>query len=820
VLAGLASYANSFSGPFIYDDLVSILDNPSIRHLWPLGPVLSPPCDTRTVTGRPILNFSLAVSYRLAGKSVWGYHATNVAIHLINGLLLLGILRRSFDLPSLRSRYGHAVPGLTFAIALLWTVHPLQTESVTYISQRAESLAGMFYLLTLYCVIRGSQSTFRARWYSLAVGACLLGMGVKEVVVTAPLVILLYDRTFLEDSFRTILRKRWALYLGLFATWGFLLCLLSRTGPSILQKELGPIGIWPYARSQTGVILHYLRLSFWPHPLCLNYDWPVANTLGAIVPPALLVGLLLASTVWGLAKWRAWAFLGTSFFLILAPTSSVMPLPHLAFEHRMYLPLAAVLTLVIAGIYLAGRQLTSRGLISQRFCLLGGIGLMLTAAVVLGLLTFLRNGVYRTALSLWQDTVQQAPHNPYAHSDLGMALADAGRTAEAIEHYQEAIRLKPDYAPSYNNLGNALLNLGRTPEAIQQLEHALRLTPDYPSAHSNLGIALYSLARLPEALAHFEEASRLDPNNASIHSDLGNALHALGRIPEAIEHLELALRLKPDSATAHNNYGSVLASLGRFQEAIQHYQHALRIRPQYADAYYNQANTLLRMQRFSDAVENYEKALQITPDFPEAYNNLGITLTNLNRIPEAMEKYRQAIRVKPDYPEPYNNLGNALVLLGRIAEAREQFERAVQLDPRYADAQLRLMLALAETGQLPEAIQHGRQLVRLVPDESQAQRLVAWLMATHGPIDGLDPQEAVQLATRACDLTARRDSECLDTLAAAYAAASQFDKAIATAKEAWQLAQAAGQNAQAQNIHMRLQLYRDHKPYREPRKLN
>ena len=219
-------------------------------------------------------------------------------------------------------------------------------------------------------------------------GACFLGVAVKEPIVTAPVVVLLYDYTFLEDSFRKILRRRWGLYAGLFASWGLLVYLQAKTGLPVLEEQLGPIGFWGYMRSEPGVILYYLRLSLWPHPLCFSYEWPVADSLGAILPGALMVGLLGAMTVWGLWKRRGWGFLGAWFFLILAPTSSVMPLRQLAFEHRMYLSLAAVVALVVAGGYVVGQRLLCWGWMSRRTGLVTGMSLAVAMAGMMGYRTF------------------------------------------------------------------------------------------------------------------------------------------------------------------------------------------------------------------------------------------------------------------------------------------------------------------------------------------------------------------------------------------------------------------------------------------------
>ena len=710
VLAGLAAYANSFSGPFIYDDLPSIPNNPTLRHLWPMWQVLAPHANGRTVGGRPLLNLSFAVNCAIHGVNVRGYHATNLAIHLLNGLLLLGILRHTLQLPAMRPRFGRATLGLAFVTALLWTVHPLQTESVTYIVQRAESLAAMFYLLTLYAVIRGWESGGATRWYGVAVVACWLGAATKEIVATAPLVVLLYDRTFLSGSFREAMRRRWGVYLGLAASWGLLAGLIMPGEDWQPLQEVRPPDRWSYLRSQPAVILHYLRLSVWPYPLCLDYGWPIAKTLEAIVPATLVVIALLAATVKGVVARRGWGFLGAWFFLILAPTSSVVPLAQLAFEHRMYLPLAAVLTLLVAGIYLVAQQAAVAG----RIVRLGGLGLILLTATILGLLTFQRNAVYHDAIGIWQDTISKAPHNPQARNSLALLLTTAGRTAEAIE----------------------------------QLEEALRLQPDSVSAHNNLGFAL------------------------------GNS----GRLQECIQHYQEAVRLNPEHYAAHNNLGLALTRSGQLQEAIEHYQ----------------------------------RATQIQPDFASAYSNWGIALTTLGRANEAIPCYQQALRIQPNSAEVHSNLGNALINASRAQEAIEHYQQAMRLNPQYAEARFNLCVALAAAGHPRDAIEHGKQAARLLPNLPQAPRFVAWLLAIHEPSEGGDPKQAVELAEQACGPTNRRDPVCLDTLAAAYASAGRFNEAITTANEARRLAESLGHTALAQEIHMRLQLYRDHKPYREP----
>jgi hypothetical protein len=303
------------------------------------------------VTSRPIVTLSLALSYALDGMNVRGFHIVNLAIHILAGLLLYGIVRRMLEGEKLSARYGGAASWLAAAAAGIWLVHPLQTESVTYIIQRAESLMGLFYLLTLYCCIRGFEARHAARWFLAAVIACAFGMGSKEVMVTAPVLVLLYDRIFVAPTFGQIFRQRWGLYAGLFATWlvlGALLAAMRVEDQTVLVSDLTP---WRYAITQFEVIVHYLRLSFWPHPLVLDYLWPLADNIPSVLPWAIVVLMLVAATVWALLR-QAWAgFWGAWFFLVLAPTSTVVPIADAAFEHRMYLPLAAVAVLAVMGTY-------------------------------------------------------------------------------------------------------------------------------------------------------------------------------------------------------------------------------------------------------------------------------------------------------------------------------------------------------------------------------------------------------------------------------------------------------------------------------------
>ncbi len=700
VLAAMTVYANSFAGPFIFDDLLSIPQNPTLRNVFA---ALAPPGGGVTVTGRPILNLSFALNYALSGYHVWSYHALNLLIHALAGVALFGIIRRTLTGFGARGENqttssgfvsaGDATP-LAFAAALLWTVHPLQTESVTYIVQRAESLMGLFYLLTLYCFIRGAESGLLARagvavsaapapsapsprpggrihgrsgtWFALAFVSCLLGMGTKEVMVSAPLIVLLYDRTFIAGSFREAWRRRRRVHFALAATWIPLLALVLLAADRGGSAGFGVgVSFWSYAATQFQAVSHYLWLSVWPHPLIVDYGVKWVSSAWDVMPYAAFVTALVAATAVALVRRPALGFLGVCFFAILAPTSLVPIVRQTLAEHRMYLALAPVIVLITLALYAwLGRRVW-----------------MAAAAVAVGLggLSIERNTDYRSSAAIWHDTVVKRPGNAYAHNNYGNILAQSGQPENALIQYEDAIRLDPSYAEPQYNAGNALMQFGRLPEAIAHYEQALRLNPAMPDAQTALGNAFADSGRGAEAIAHYTQALRLDPNFVDAHDQLGIALAKAGQPTEAITQFQQALHINPARPDIQNNLGNVLRITGRTTEAMAHYDEALRIDPNFAQAHLNLGNALRDSDRLPEAIVQYEQALRIDPNQPEAHNNLGTVLLVTGHPREAIAHFQSALRLDPNLAQVHLNLAMALTSVGRSDEAAAQYDAARRL---------------------------------------------------------------------------------------------------------------------------------------------
>ena len=492
-------------------------------------------------------------------------------------------------------------------LALAWAIHPVQVATVHYIAQRTELLMGMFYLLTLYALCRALDGGRRG-WLGVAIAACALGMASKEVMVTAPVLVLLYDRAFGAGSWREALTRRRLFYAALAATWLLLLPTFSGLGQRAVGFDMG-IRWWQYALQETEALSTYLRLVVWPHPLVFDYGAAYFTRLLQAAPFAAVTATALAAVL--LAWWRspALGFGGLAFFVLLAPTSSVVPIVMQPIaESRLYLPLAA-------GLVALG---TMAHLSLGRRARVGGI-LMLLALLPP---TLHRVAIVGDSLQLAAETARQRPQNPRALSNLGQALMVANRLSAALPPLREAVRLDPGLEGPHVNLA-ALLNALEQP--AEALEHALiaeRIKPDAWFAHFHAGTALLKLGRVPEAVEQLRVEVALQPGFADAHNVLGAALYRLGQPAEAIPEFEAALRLNPRSAETQQNLASALTQLGRFDAAIALYREAQQMHPADQGIRTNLAIALTKAGRLEEAKREFQAVLRMQPDSPAALDGL------------------------------------------------------------------------------------------------------------------------------------------------------------------------------------------------------
>jgi tetratricopeptide (TPR) repeat protein len=440
------------------------------------------------------------------------------------------------------------------------------------------------------------------------------------------------------------LAATWLLLAGLVASAGW-----DRNGTSGFNVGITP---WAYWLTQFEAVTRYLWLSVWPHPLVFEYGTFWVNRSTEVALYALVVVVLAGAVLVALWRRPMPGFLGAWFFVILAPTSVMPGRIQMIVEHRMYLPLAAVMTLAAMGIHAAARR--------QSWVVFAAL------ALGLGMLTARRNEDYRSELTIWNDTVAKRPNNERAHNNLGVAWTHLpGRLDDAIAEFKAALRLKPDSVEAHNYLGLLWSHLpARLDDAIAQYQEALRLQPDFVAAHNNLGLAWAQMpGRLNDAIAQFEAALRLQPDYAEAHNNLGLAWAQMpGRLNDAAAQFEAALRLQPDYAAAHNNLGLAWAQMpGRMNDAIAQFETALRLQPDSAEAHYNLGNAWLQTPgRLNDAIAQYREALRLKPDFAPGWHNLGTSWFHLGNLAAAAAAFREEVRLSPNDPAARQALAAAL----------------------------------------------------------------------------------------------------------------------------------------------------------------
>ena len=716
-----AAYANSFRVPFIFDDASSILENPTL-HDWRTA--LFPPRDSGlTVSGRPLLNLSFAIDRALYGEHVAGYHATNLLIHALAGIALFGLVRRTLRLCTASSS-THNDDLFAALVSIIWVLHPLQTESVTYIVQRAESLVGLCYLFTFYAFARAIQSATHTRlWLTFSVVVCFAGMAAKEVMVSAPLLVHLYDRTFAAGSFRNAWRARRAFYLTLASSWLILTtCIVASGGRGGTVGTFDDITVVSYFLTQCQAIVHYLRLGLWPDPLVLDYGTRVVSGFGEVAGQFSLLTILAALTAYAVWKHPRIGFLGTTFFALLAPTSSFVPVnTQTMAEHRMYLPLAPVLILVSSLIWR----------MNVRVFMAVGV----SVSFFFGILTHRRNHDYRSATSIWEDTIAKAPNNARAYTSLGTLLAKAGDFVAAEPLLERALALAPQDPSAHLAYGNALIVLGRRDEGYGYYERALALKPDYHDALYNYGKNLLDEGRVADAITRLEQAVASKPAAVNAHYNLGNAYLAAGRYAYSVKEYSFVIENDPAAIDALNNRGIARAALGDTEAAIRDYQQALEHAPGEARTLINLGRTFAQAGRHAEAIEYFTQAVQNDPTLPQAHANLGLALSASGRATEAIAPWRKALQLGLDDPALHTRLAQTLLELGRADEAIRELASLVARHPDFVDARYVHANLLLQSGRAGEALEHYLVLRRLAPQSAEIANNLGIAFAQLGRLD-------------------------------------------------------------------------------------
>ncbi len=649
ILVVVLAYSPVWWAGYVWDDEVVVAANPVI--VGPLG--LKEIWTTSAADICPLTLTTFWIEHKLWGSAPLPYHLANVLLHAAAAIALWRVLL------ALR------IPGAWLGAAL-WALHPVQVESVAWISEMKNTESGLFFLLSILFFVKSlradglEKQTGANSNYILTLLFAALALASKSSTVTLPVILCLcawwvQGRWQLRDLIKTIPVFFMSLAAGLVSLWTQKPQLATFIDPQFTHT-------WPERLVTAGnAVWFYLGKLLWPYPLSAVYPrWNIDAHHWTAYLPLAAVFVLLLLFFFNRATWsRAWFFVFACYLAALLPVLGLVDNTifrfSFVFDHLQYLAGIGPLALAAAGIAQLAHRVFSKQLWFQPT--LGS-----TLLLLLGTLSFQRAGVYTNQETLWTDTLSKNPDCAVAYGNLGALRAVQGLGNEALDYCRKAVALNSDYAEAHNNLGVLLLAEGRTEEAISHYQDALRINPTYVDAHKNLGNAFTQTGRLDEAIGEYQKALQINPGHAEAHFGLGIALTKKGQMDDAVSEYRKALEISPQYSEAHNNLGSLLSQQGQPDEARSEFQKAVDLSPANVEAQFNLGNLLLQHAQYDEAIVHYQKTLELNPNFWEAHNNLGMAYFRLNRLDDAIAQFQEALRLKPDNASIQNNLTKAQAL--------------------------------------------------------------------------------------------------------------------------------------------------------------
>jgi protein O-mannosyl-transferase len=703
VLVTAAAYQPAWHGTLLWDDdahltSVALRSSDGLRRIWTdIG---------ATQQYYPIVHSTFWIFHRLWGHDTLGYHLANIVLHATSASLLFLILRRL------------SVPGGTLA-AFAFALHPVQVESVAWMTELKNTLSGVFYLAAALAYLNFDERR-RAGSYVLAALLFSLALLSKTVTATLPaamLVVFWWKRGHLEWR-RDVLPLTPFVLAGIAA--GAMTAWFERSvlGAQGLEYSLSAVERVLLAGR---ALWFYLATLLWPVNLSFIYPrWRIAaEDWWQFAFPAAAIAVLWAG--WLIrSRTRAPLAAALLFCGTLVPALGFVDVYPFRYsfvaDHFQYLATIPAIAALSAALTLAASRLAMAGAAAQRL-------LVIVVAGPLALTTWSQSRVYADSDTLFRATLARNPDCWLCHNNLATAKLFGSEEAldEAIAHIQEALRLNPSSAEAHNNLGGAFQRKGRLLDALNEHRAAARLNPKLPDAHYNIGVTSQSLGRAEDAAAAYGAALQLNPSYAAAHNNLGTVLQGSGRVEEARTHFAEAVRLEPDAAQSRLNLGSALQRLGRIDEAIDQYREAVRLEPRSATAHVSLGLILAAAGRSSEAIAGLERALTLEPGSPSIRTSLGYVLLQSGSYADAMTQFRQAIRIEPGFAPAHYQLGIALATSGQPAEAIGEFEQALRYQPGAAEIHNDLGAALANAGRIRDAVTHFSEALRLRPNYPDAR---------------------------------------------------------------------------------------------------
>lgn len=734
IFAAVLLYAQTLNDPFHFDDAVTIVTNQAVHHLPDLSSTIRGLLEFQP--SRFVTNFTFAINYFIGRLDVTGYHAVNILIHLgvaflvwWFGELLVRLTGRKEgnDNRSTKNKKkktqepvqvnaAQASP-IPFLAALVFLVHPVNTEAVSYISQRSEQLAALFYLAAVCLYIQGRMLEGNPRLFFAGAVICgLLGSFSKETAVTLPLMIIVVELFFFGGGTKENIRHRRTLFGSLIIAFVLLIPAAFKFdyagrlfSPHLSQSHLGDVLTLPtYLLTQLNVWVDFLRLAFVPIGLNLDHDYPMAHTLLEF-PTLASFGVLAALLAAAFRLRRSHPMVSFAiiwFFVTLA--SNLVPRAHVIFEHKLYLVLTGMLPALCLGV---------SALVKDRRAV---VFVLFVIILILGTLTFFRNRVWASEVSLWEDVIRKSPNKARVHLSLGTAYAAEGRYEEALKYLTSAIGMMADPYRAYSTRGAVYAKMGRDDLALDDFNKATAAAPQFTEGYVRRAEALARGKAYTLALEEFNKAIATDPHDASAYKMRGRLYDAMRQYGQAFADYNKALGIDPGDAQALAWRGYLHAIAGRIDEALADFNKAIRIDPGFADAYVYRGMYFKDRKDYRRAFAELDKAVALSPKSSLAhYQRAGIWF-DVGNLDKAAVDLDRAIALDPGFDLPYALRGIIHARRKEYDEAMRDFNKAIEIDPQSGSHHFNRSKLYRETGNAAQMIMDARAAKSLgfaVPQE-------------------------------------------------------------------------------------------------------
>lgn len=759
----LLLYYQTLNYPFHFDDFPNIIENPYIRNLKDFSLFLKG-IKVQQTWFRALPTFTFAVNYHFHRFEVFGYHIFNLILHICSGILVYFISKHLFtfefdkggghsgDRIHVFTRYKNHF--LSLFVATIFIAHPIQVNTVTYIVQRSEGLSSFFFLLSFFLFIKGNITKGLSKaFYLIGMLFALLGsIFSKEIGFTLPILLILFDLIFICTGKEDLL-KRFKIYGLPFIIIAIYILFFLHGG--ILRQLIKGSEAWYWSpienlMTQANVIIQYIKLLFlpWPGWLNIDHDFRVSKSLfefPTFLSISIILSLLILATFL-IKKKRLFSFAIYWFFIILAPTSSLIPIWDIMVEYRLYLPIFSyglILALIIHYLYhfLVHRR-------SERFSQGATIGMMILVLCVYSVFAIQRNNVFKDSVGLWEDAIKKSPHkarayhnlgvmlqrsnrleearetleaaltknpkdNPLVHYNLGVVYSDFGNYEEAISHLGRYLKVSSNDAGAHHEMGVAYLRMGSLEKANFYLQKALEIKPDFAPAHGSLGDLYEKKGMIQEAIAEYQKAIRIDPGLAKTRVRLGEAYLKKGMLKEALVELRGAMTIDPSLPETYISLGALCLEEGELEEGFKFLKKALALDSKNPEVYNNLGVGYRKKGKIDEAIVHYQKAIEIDPNLFDAHINLGEAYWTKKWVEEAVSEYRKALAIHPDRAEVYNNLGVIYLWKKRSDDAISYFKKALLLNPKYGEACFNLAVVYYHKRDYRKAVDYSRQALNL-----------------------------------------------------------------------------------------------------------